>query len=124
MSTAFSSSSIMTSAPTNRSRPPKKSKLRVRFTNEPDGDLFSFREATFIGRDAWMLRRLMAAGPRGVTTAELPAGVRASHFIFKLRRAGLLIESQEQRHGGDFPGRHVVYILRSLIEVIEEEGLE
>ena len=52
---------------------------------------------TFIGREAWTLRRLLDAGSAGVTTIDHPAP-RWSHYIYKLRRAGLTISTEYERH--------------------------
>ena len=80
----------------------------------PDGDAF-----TLSGRDAWALRELIKAGPCGVTPIDNP-GPRWSGYIFKLRRKhGLGIETVYEPHGGDFPGNHARYILRSAVEVLK-----
>jgi hypothetical protein len=36
----------------------------------------------------------------------------------KLRRAGLSIETLEERHAGPYPGQHARYVLRSEVEVV------
>lgn len=72
------------------------------------------------GRDAWALDALLRAGERGVTPIERPAP-RWSHYIFKLRRAGLVVETIDEPHAGAYAGLHARYVLRSDIEVLEEE---
>jgi hypothetical protein len=72
------------------------------------------------GRDAWALDALLRAGERGVTPIERPAP-RWSHYIFKLRRAGLVVETIDEPHAGTYPGHHARYVLRSSVEVLEEE---
>ena len=72
----------------------------------------------FAGRFAWTLLRLIAAGEKGVTPIEHPAP-RWSHYVMILRRAGIAIETIEEKHGGPFPGFHGRYVLRSLVEVVE-----
>jgi hypothetical protein len=57
------------------------------------------------GRDAWLLKRLIDAGDRGVTTIELPAP-RVSHYLWKLRQAGISIETIREAHDGPFAGQH------------------
>lgn len=71
-----------------------------------------------IGRDAWALRNLVAAGPRGCTPIEHP-GPRWSHYVFKLRRAGFVIETIEEKHAGQFAGTHARYVLRSSVEIVD-----
>lgn len=72
------------------------------------------------GRDAWALDALLRAGERGVTPIERPAP-RWSHYIFKLRKAGLVVETIDEPHSGAYAGHHARYVLRSAIEVLEEE---
>lgn len=74
---------------------------------------------TVTGRDAWALARLSDAGPRGVTTAELPAGLRWAHYIWKLRRAGFDITLETEAHTGAFGGTHSRYRLASPVRFIE-----
>ena len=91
----------------------KKSVLTARI--EPDG-----RTIKFTGRIAWMLRHLVKAGPRGLTTLDLPPGVRVSHYVMMLRRAGLLIESPREPHGGEWAGVHSRYTLRTQVTILED----
>jgi len=72
---------------------------------------------TFIGREAWTLRRLLEAGAVGVTTIDHPAP-RWSHYIFKLRRAGLTISTEYESHSGPFPGTHGRYRLETPVTVV------
>ena len=72
---------------------------------------------TFIGREAWTLRRLLDAGSAGVTTIDHPAP-RWSHYIYKLRRAGLTISTEYERHKGPFPGTHGRYRLETRVTVV------
>ena len=83
-----------------------------------DGD--QVRLVTVIGRDAWMLSKLVEAGPKGCTTLEQPAP-RTSHYIWKLRHTyGIAIASIEEEHGGAYAGRHVRYILQQRVEFADE----
>ena len=77
-------------------------------------------QQTFNGREAWALRRLVEAGPRGVTKIDHPAP-RWSHYIYKLRRAGLNISTEYEGHKGDFPGTHGRYRLETPLEVVSAE---
>lgn len=74
---------------------------------------------TFSGREAWTLRRLIEAGSRGVTTLDHPAP-RWSHYIYKLRRAGLTISTEYEQHRGPFPGNHGRYRLETAVTVVAE----
>ncbi|MDI3563934.1 hypothetical protein [Bradyrhizobium sp. Arg816] len=76
-------------------------------------------QITFTGREAWTLHRLIEAGSRGVTTIDHPAP-RWSHYIFKLRRAGLTITTEYEPHRDSFPGTHGRYRLETLITVVAE----
>lgn len=66
-----------------------------------------------VGRDAQTLARLLHARSTGITSLERPTP-RLSHYIFKLRSVyALNIETVTEPHGGEFAGRHAVYVLRS-----------
>ncbi len=75
---------------------------------------------TFTGREAWTLRHLIEAGSRGVTTIDQPAP-RWSHYIFKLRKAGLVITTDYEPHTGPFPGTHGRYRLKTPVTVVMTE---
>jgi winged helix domain-containing protein len=75
---------------------------------------------TFTGREAWTLRRLIEAGAAGVTTIDHPAP-RWSHYIFKLRKAGLVITTDYEPHTGPFPGTHGRYRLKTRVTVVMTE---
>jgi hypothetical protein len=94
----------------------RSERLKVTFRVLPDGV-----PTTVVGRDAWMYKELLKVGPRGLTTLENPAP-RISHYIFKLRKAGLLIQSDDERHGGQFSGSHARYRLVSETEVISDSS--
>lgn len=66
------------------------------------------------------MSELVAAGANGLTTLERSAP-RWSHYIYKLRRGGIAIETQTETHAGDYPGHHARYVLRSPLEVIETQ---
>ena len=70
------------------------------------------------GRDAWALGELLKAGAGGVTPIDNP-GPRWSGYVLKLRKAGIVIQTIYEMHGGPFAGKHARYVLRSPIEVIE-----
>ena len=77
---------------------------------------------TVIGRDAWALRELIAAGERGCTPIDHP-GPRWSAYVFALRtECGLAIETVDEAHGGPFAGTHARYILREPVEIVVVSG--
>ncbi|MDG4908441.1 hypothetical protein P9228_18615 [Mesorhizobium sp. WSM4898] len=82
---------------------------------EPDG-----QPVRLDGRAAWMMKKLVEAGKRGITTLDLPPGVRVSHCVYLLRRAGFIISSPRESHGGPFPGTHSRYCLATPISILED----
>jgi len=86
--------------------------LKVRIGG-PEGEVRAFR-----GRFAWTLDKLIAAGETGITSLQNPAP-RLSHYIFVLRKSGLVIDTQDERHHGDFAGTHGRYRLRTPVTVLE-----
>lgn len=66
---------------------------------------------------AWM----KAANDNGCTPIDNP-GPRWSGYVHKLRKAGIVIETIREEHGGPFSGQHARYVLRSLITILEKEG--
>jgi hypothetical protein len=74
---------------------------------------------SFVGREAWTLRHLVNAGRTGITTIDHPAP-RWSHYVYKLRRAGLIISTDFESHRGDFPGTHGRYRLETPVTVLNE----
>jgi hypothetical protein len=76
---------------------------------------------TVCGRDAWALLALKAANDTGCTPIDHP-GPRWSGYVHKLRKAGIVIETIRETHGGPFAGQHARYILRSLVTILEKEG--
>jgi hypothetical protein len=71
------------------------------------------------GREEWALSRLLAAGSHGCTPIDTP-GPRWSDYVFKLRRRGIDIATITESHGGDFPGHHARYILRSKVNRLSD----
>ena len=93
--------------------PSKKPLIRFRIKDATDAPVRTVR-----GRDAWLLHKLLERGDRGVTPFD-EIGPRSSHYAYKLRKAGLVIETIEERHGGVYVGWHGRYILRSPVTVLE-----
>jgi len=95
---------------------PRISFIRVQIL-EPEG---ATRTVAFEGQEARTLRALIEAGERGVTSLEISTwALRVSHYVFKLRRAGLLIETRREPHEGPVPGKHGRYFLRSHVAIVE-----
>lgn len=90
-------------------RKPKSLTFRI----GPDGAL---QKVT--GREAWALLALVTAGDFGVTPIDTPAP-RWSAYVFSLRRAGVLIETIHEKHGGAYPGTHARYVLPADMVTIE-----
>ena len=80
-------------------------------------DTANGQRMAFKGRDAWTLWMLIAANENGVTPIERPAP-RWSEYVRRLRRAGLIIETITEKHGGDYKGSHGRYVMRSVVDVL------
>jgi len=76
----------------------------------------------FKGRARWALENLMQAGSKGVTPITHP-GPRWAAYVFKLREAGLSIETIHEMHDGPFPGNHARYVLHSSVMLGREGGV-
>jgi len=76
------------------------------------------RQISVKGREAWALDNLLARGERGVTPIDNPAP-RWSHYIFKLRGRGLVIETIDEKHQGPYSGIHARYVLHSPVTVTD-----
>jgi hypothetical protein len=92
----------------------KRLRMLVVINDNPGGPL----AVEVVGRDAWALDHLMLAGSVGCTPITTP-GPRWSHYVWKLRHAGFVIETAAEPHGGPFAGSHARYFLRSTIRVIK-----
>ncbi len=81
----------------------------------PDGQPFKI-----IGRDAWALRNLVTADAAGCTPIDHP-GPRWSAYVHKLRtKFGLVIETIEEKHAGQFSGTHARYVIHSEVAILDE----
>jgi len=74
------------------------------------------------GRTAWALYQLMTAGLRGISTVANPAP-RLSAYVHSLREIGIIIDTVPEKHGGDFPGIHGRYVLRSKVSALSSGGV-
>jgi hypothetical protein len=84
--------------------------------NGPEGHVILIN-----GRIAWALDQLLQTGEGGATPISHP-GPRWSHYVFRLRREGVSIETIDEAHAGAFAGSHARYILRSQVRVLERSG--
>jgi hypothetical protein len=89
--------------------------IRIRIGDD-NGPLVTVR-----GREAWALLALQAAGERGCTPIDHP-GPRWSGYVHDLRRLDFVIDTIHEPHGGNFPGLHARYVLRSSITVLDKLG--
>lgn len=71
------------------------------------------------GRQRWALEQLIRAGNAGCTPLHNPA-LRWSGYVHVLRALGIVIETIREEHGGDFPGHHARYVLRSAVALVQE----
>ena len=81
------------------------------------------RTLKLIGREAWCLSELVKAGHTGITSLGYP-GARLSHYVFCLRRQGIVIDMTPEANGGTFIGKYGRYRLRSNVRVIESTSLD
>lgn len=75
------------------------------------------RSIVVVGHVAWALRELVAAGPAGVSTF-VSLAPRWSAYVFKLRTAGIAINTEHEAHGGQFRGRHARYRLACRVRIV------
>lgn len=75
------------------------------------------------GRAAWLMQKLIDAGKAGVTTIDLPAGIRVAHAVYLLRREGFVITTEHESHGGLFAGVHGRYRAEGDITILEDTVL-
>lgn len=65
-------------------------------------------------RAEFFLEELLGAGDEGITTIGYP-GVRVGDAIYKLRKAGVAVDTVYEEHGGEFAGHHGRYFLKSKV---------
>ncbi|MDW9711865.1 winged helix domain-containing protein [Sinorhizobium meliloti] len=82
--------------------------------NEPCG-----LPVTFVGREAYTLRKLLDAGDRGISSLD-HVGIRLAHYCMKIRRAGIVIETVKTPQRGEYRGWYGIYKLRSRLSVLED----
>lgn len=106
-----------------RAEKPKRKRRKVAFiVHEGEGNT---RRIEPIGRDAWMLGKLVTVGAKGITTLECGGAPRVSGYIHKLRHNyHVAISSTEEQHDGQFAGRHVRYHLQQKVEFANPSDAE
>jgi hypothetical protein len=73
------------------------------------------------GQFARTLIALHEAGDRGITALEMSSwALRLAHYVFMLRKAGLAIDMEREKHEGQAPGLHGRYFLRTGIHILSE----
>lgn len=75
-------------------------------------------ERSVSGRMAWALSELARAGAKGCTPIDTP-GPRWSDYVYKLKKAGLAVQTITEMHGGAFPGHHARYVLTSPVQILQ-----
>lgn len=98
-----------------------RAQLSIRVQILDDNNNASGFPITVVGREYYTLRKLIDAGDRGISLMD-HIGPRISHYIFKLRKHGIAIETRDEKHGGDYPGYHARYRLCSRLSVLQELG--
>ena len=99
--------------------PAKKPCIRLKML---DGATFASGsvEKVFTGRPAWAIENLMSNGPKGFRTIDCSA-TQLPFYIFELRRAGIVIKTIMEKHGGPFAGRHARYVLESKLQKVRPD---
>ena len=78
------------------------------------------REWRFSGREAQTLRELIRRGPAGATSGELSPlrwARRTSHYVHRLRAAGVAIRTEREEAGDAWIGR---YVLETPLSILGE----
>ena len=74
-------------------------------------------EKVFTGRPAWAITQLLNNGSKGLRSIDHGA-MQLPYYVFELRRAGIVIKTIMEKHGGPFAGRHARYVLESKLEKV------
>ena len=96
--------------------PAQKPSIRLRML---EGATFASGsvEKDFTGRPAWAIENLISNQSKGLRTIDCPA-TQLPFYVFELRRAGIVIKTIMEKHGGPFAGRHARYVLESKLEKV------
>jgi hypothetical protein len=76
---------------------------------------------TWDGRFAFTLNKLVEKGEAGATPHDFPTGCRVAHYVFRLRRDGIGIQTIREPHAGNFSGSHARYRLISPVTILSRE---
>jgi hypothetical protein len=94
------------------------SKIRSRFKI-----LGADRVCEVEGQEARTLAALHDAGDAGITALGVSTwALRLAHYVMKLKKLGLSIDMVREKHAGPVPGWHGRYILRSGVQILEQDG--
>ncbi|MFN3722864.1 MAG: hypothetical protein ACK4VZ_07470 [Paracoccaceae bacterium] len=85
-----------------------------------DHDATTFTVSLQHSRERNALEALIKAGATGCSFYDDPAPRWASS-IHLLRKRGIQIDTEMEPHGGDHPGKHARYSLRSVVVALREE---
>ena len=99
--------------------PAQKPSIRLRML---EGATFASGsvEKDFTGRPAWAADGLLKNGDKGLRTIDYPA-TQLPFYIFQFRKAGIIIKTIMEKHGGPFAGRHARYVLESNLEKVRPD---
>jgi len=79
------------------------------------------RYISLSGRVGQTMQRLIEAKDKGITSLENPA-LRLAAYVHSLRDMGFTIDTEIEQHGGDYPGHHARYRLRSTVILGHHNG--
>ena len=75
------------------------------------------------GQEARTLTAVYDAGNVGITALEVSTwALRLAHYVMKLKKLGLSIDTVREKLAGAVPGWHDRYILRSGVQILEQDG--
>ena len=76
---------------------------------------------TLSGRIGHTMHALMQAKGKGITPLDYP-WIRLAAYIHSLRDMGFTIDTEMEQHGGNYPGYHARYRLRSTVILGHQHG--
>ena len=79
------------------------------------------RYISLSGRIGQTMHALMQAKGKGITPLETPS-LRLAAYVHSLRGIGFTIDTEIEQQGGDYPGYHARYRLRSTVALGHNNG--